>query len=373
VETLAELPGADRPARWLIESAPSKEARQTAELLRLRLAGGLPGVVGDWASVPHEVTTIRELDPLRWTPFGGAASTKDLGTQAARLGEGPDGGVLPQGTGRVCVLHDPHAAWLIGELTGTGVSLSGGGVAWLVERPGRGSEEHGRGWALWSTIEEFDDATKTAVVEKVKAKYATAGAVGGFLTGVLLFLVDAYADRVGTACAAEDAFWWLAIAMVTLGAGLNFLALFEYDRLLMPPRFWASRPSPSPSDRLGPRAARPGRLINLVPPLLRRHLDPTSSISREPLEPLPDGIVRRPPGGSPRQIVQSAQLIWSRFVATSGVLLFAGLAFFAAAITRPAGPVSVLVALIPLVGAILVGLVLFVAWRRYRPPIGSAD
>jgi hypothetical protein len=355
VETLAELPEGARPSGWLIESAPSSEARETAELLRVRLKTAPTGRVGDWPSVPESVAVLEDLDPLRWTPFGGEPSVTHLNEQVTRLNDWPEDASGGAGlAGRLCVLHDPHAAWVLRELAGSGVNLSPGGLAWLVERSSKRLWGRRPRWRLWSTIEEFDDATKTSVVEKVKTKYATAGAVGVFLTGVFLFLGGAYADRVDEAHAAEDAFWWLAMAMIAIGAGLNFLALFEYDRLLMPTRFWGPGRSPR-----GPEA-------------LRKIL-PADPLARDLLKPLPGGIVRRPPGGSPRLVIQSAQRVWSRFVAMSAVFLLVGLAFFAAAITRPTDGCSVLLALVPLVAAGFVGVGLVLVWRWFESPIGASD
>jgi hypothetical protein len=80
-------------------------------------------------------------------------------------------------------------------------------------------------------------------------------------------------------------------------------------------------------------------------------------------------VVARPPAGSARVTIESAQRIWRGLVVTSGVAFTAGLIAFGGAVVRPDHPFD----LIWLLPAALVPLVAGVAYFLARAPLGTSD
>ncbi len=327
VETLDELPGDEAPTCWWIVAAGSDEARATADVLRVQL--GVPALA-----------EIARLAPRAWSPFGGSDSEETLDdlTKALNASSGASSPV-----GLVLVLHEPQAAWLIRALSGRDVSLERAGIAWLVSdgvrRLRRGRR---RCWTVWSTIEPGEGSLE-AVVKKVEVKYRTAGALGAFLTALVTFLAARFSDRVGTAEDLEIGLWAGALACIGLGAVLNFVALFEYDRLQMPTRYWgAGAPREDPvfdPRRSGLRAFRRA------------------------------GVVARPPANAERVVVESSQRIWALLVVPPLLLLGLGLVLLAGAVAHPKG-VSDLAGIPIAVSVLAVGLA---AWWLARAPLGTSD
>jgi hypothetical protein len=91
---------------------------------------------------------------------------------------------------------------------------------------------------LW-TVSEDGEAESDAVRAKIKSKMTTAAALGTVIVGLTTFLLQNPLQR-------ETTMWhWLAFAAMSSSAALYFAALFLYDSLQMPTRFWASRFPPS--------------------------------------------------------------------------------------------------------------------------------
>jgi len=104
------------------------------------------------------------------------------------------------------------------------------GTVCLVSGPRAGTR-----WRLLWTLSEDDEKEADAIRAKIKSKMNTAGALGAVIVGLTTFLLQ---NSVKTE---PDVWQWLAFAALATSAGLYFAALFLYDTLQMPPRFWSSR------------------------------------------------------------------------------------------------------------------------------------
>lgn len=341
-ETLDELPTNEKPRAWSVIAAGSGEARQTADLVTAALGAG---------PSRHDA----HLRPSSWSPFGGEESLETL----RALGEELTARHPDRANGVVVVLHEPQAAWLTKRLSGRDISLEKSGLVWLVptrekrhghrwaawetslEKSGlswlvpAGRRLFGHRWAVWTTIEPGEEDALESVVKKVEVKYRTAGALGGFLTALVTFLGKAFSERIDDARALETGLWAGALGLIGLGAVLSFAALFEYDRLQMPTRYWGPG---LPKDR---------------PVVAGRH-------SR---------VVARPPANAARLVVESSQRVWNRLIVPSFGLLALGLVLFAGAIAGPEGPGDLWGIL---VAALLLGIGTF-AWFLARAPLGTSD
>ena len=140
---------------------------------------------------------------------------------------------------------------------------------------------------------------------------------------------------------------WLAFAALATSAGLYFAALFLYDTLQMPPRFWSSRFPSYPRNK--------SRLHAIWTRL--RHGHPS---------------VRRPPTSTARVLQASMVQVWVWIFTPATVLAGVGVACLALAATgdrHPVGlgPWQVLAAIVVLTAA--TGMWVF--WQR--PNLGASD
>jgi hypothetical protein len=339
-------------------SADSRIAKGTAEVV-LGCLAGLAKSSARTITLDDRVVAMTSVatHPTAWSPYGGAEAISQLDVVEDSI---ESDALLADAT--VIVLHDPQAAWLVHRLSGRDVPLGHGGCAWLVRHPTwrtRLRERLGlplRGWRVWTTIDNESPTLLRDARAKVEVKYKTVGALGAFLTAVLLFLGERFSDRLGDmdamdrndASNIEVTLWGIALFAVGLAALLNFAALFEYDRLLMPVRFWAARL---------PRKGWTGLLQH-------RRASRGTVQTRGPAD-----VVARPPAGSARVTIESAQRIWRGLVVTSGVAFTAGLIAFGGAVVRPDHPFD----LIWLLPAALVPLVAGVAYFLARAPLGTSD
>lgn len=152
---------------------------------------------------------------------------------------------------RLFVGNDPVVSMIAGQLAGP-IALAHGELACL-RRKKRRLPGRPRYRLLW-TAAAHDEEDLEAIQGKVKSKISTAGALGTVLTGLLVFLLK---DGVE-----EMTRWSWPALLAFLGAALlYFVALFYYDSLSMPSRFWAPSPrlitgrSASLVERLGGRMA----------------------------------------------------------------------------------------------------------------------
>ena len=190
--------------------------------------------------------------------------------------------------------NDPLIGWLVGRLTGHATAIGRGELVCLVDERSPSGK-----WRLLWTVSEDGEAESDAVRAKIKSKMTTAAALGTVIVGLTTFLLQNPLQK-------EPTIWhWMAFAAMTSSAALYFAALFLYDSLQMPPRFWASRcPSSSPQ-RLRMRSGVWARLQHGRPSL------------------------QRPPTSTARLLQTSMMRIWSwiftpaTFLAGVGIVLLA--------------------------------------------------
>jgi hypothetical protein len=232
--------------------------------------------------------------------------------------------------------NDPLLGWLATQLTRTPTPVARGELVCLRQRT------PGSRWKLLWTIAVEDEGEEGAVRAKIKSKMTTATGLGTVIVGLTTFLLQtALGDQ-------PSLFEWLAVAALGTSAVLYFAALFLYDSLQMPPRFWASG-FPDPSER-SPVSRAWSRL---------RYGKPG---------------VRRPPTSSARLLQASMVQIWT-WVFTPATL-FAGAGVSSLALSTVPGatqdelslPVGLVAAVIAMIAAAVAA---WVAWQR--PNLGSSD
>jgi hypothetical protein len=171
----------------------------------------------------------------------------------------------------------------------------------------------------------------------------TAGALGTVIVGLTTFLLQNTLQK-------EPAAWhWLAFAALGASAALYFAALFLYDTLQMPTRFWASYIPSATASRTAPKRAW-ARL---------RHGKP---------------VLQRPPSSTARVLQTNMVQIWSWIFTPATILAGVGVALFALGATingrddiLDVQPWHVLVAIAGLTTLVAA----WVAWQR--PRLGASD
>jgi hypothetical protein len=232
--------------------------------------------------------------------------------------------------------NDPLIGWAASKLTGRGTPVARGELICLVSERRPGTR-----WRLLWTLSEDGEAEAEAIRTKIKSKMNTAGALGAVIVGLTTFLLQNSLQENPTA-------WqWLAFAALAVSAGLYFSALFLYDTLQMPSRFWSSR---FPS-----RSRNEGRFRAIVARLC--HGRPS---------------VARPPTSTARVLQASMVQVWVWIFTPATVLAGAGVACLALGASGHSDPVDlhpwqVLAAIFVL--AALAGI--WVAWQR--PNLGASD
>jgi len=269
-----------------IYDVDTRQSRETAEVLRAAL--------GERGWRPRDCS-IPTLSPSQ-IPTYGAGTDEGLARQLETvLGDKSESFVV--------VGHDPQTSWLAVEgLRGSsrGFSLISSELVWRARPVARSRYSplkllrgrFRRNVALEWVFSPSDPTSSDHVRKKIESKMNSAKVLGTFLTALLTFVAGAVLREDDP----DD--WFLRLSSVGLGflglAIVLFLALYRYDSLLMPTRFWGSRPGAS----------------------------------------LP-GYVRRPPAPDVWVLTQSMVRIWNRVftpaVASAGV----GVALVIAGFTEP--------------------------------------
>jgi MFS family permease len=199
----------------------------------------------------------------------------------------------------------------------------------------------GTRWRLLWTLSEDGESEAETIRAKIKSKMNTAGALGAVIVGLTTFLLQNSLQK-------EPTLWqWLAFAALAASASLYFAALFLYDTLQMPPRFWSNRfPSRPPNE---------GRLHAISARL--RHGRPS---------------VARPPTSTARVLQASMVQVWNWIFTPATVLAGVGVACLAFGASTDSDPVrlhpwQILSAIVVL--AAVAGT--WVAWQR--PNLGASD
>jgi hypothetical protein len=200
-------------------------------------------------------------------------------------------------------------------------------------------------WRLLGTISEDREAEAEAIRAKIKSKMTTAGALGTVIVGLMTFLLQDALQK-------QPAVWhWLAFAALGASAALYFAALFLYDTLQMPARFWASYFPPGTGT---PTVAGPGRAWARL-----RHGRPA---------------LRRPPSSTARVLQTSMVQIWGRIFTPATILAGVGVALFAVGATANGREDILNVQQWHVLVAIAGLTTLVAAWVAWqRPNLGASD
>ena len=308
-EALDDRPQGSRITIGGTWSSPEPEPAATALILTRELAIGRPD-------------PIEDLAPGSFPRGGGSRSAKVLTTLTDRIETltcaHPANALLLVG-------HEPQMGWIANRLTGVRIPIDRGELICLCQVAGR------PGWHLLWTIHPDDKQAVSDIREKIKSKMDTAKVMGGFITGLVTFVLTQFLQRPDV----NTATLFLRVATVGLllaAAALFFASLFHYDTLLMPSRFWGSR----------------------APAAEKTH---------------PTWLVSRPPSSSAWVLYQNMMRIWNRTFVPATVLVGLAVILLAQASLRPDSPRDWWV-----LPAAVVELALVMAWTRVnRPRLGTQD
>ncbi|HEX6677314.1 MAG TPA: hypothetical protein VF486_20085 [Actinomycetes bacterium] len=255
--------------------------------------------------------------------------------------------------------NSPQVEWIAEELLERPVAIGRGEIVCI------GKPRRRRPWAprrrrdlLW-TIGPDETSAIDDLLGKIHSKMDTAKFLGTFITALVTFVLGKRFDATrATAGAAvelpriQGGLWAVTIAALGIAALLCYAAVFYYDTLLMPRRFWAPSARPGWFQRHS-RFARAAR---------QRGSEPTTR---------PWWLVQRPPSSAAWVLQQNMMRIWSRLVLVAMWTLGIALAAFAVlvlATPTALGNLGPTVLLIAAVGALAIGYVV-----TLRPRLGVED
>lgn len=244
--------------------------------------------------------------------------------------------------------NDPFVGWIASELASIRlgpstvwrrrIPIARGEMICLSHRPSASRDQHSvGGWRLEWNLAPNDQREEQGIREKIKSKMTTATALGTVIVALTTFLLQ-------NALRDEPSAWeWLAVAALGASTALYFSALFLYDTLQMPTRFWGSSLSVGK---------------NRVRTRLRRGTP----------------VIRRPPSSTARVLQASMVRIWNWIFKPATILAGAGVIFLALGASSGAGawtldwPLWLLGSAIAALGLLVA---LWVAW--HRPHLGASD
>jgi hypothetical protein len=286
------------------------------------------------------------IQPERIPPVNPDRAAIVKAARALRLATGHhrDQGLL------LVVGNSPQVEWIAEELLGRPVAIGRGEIICI------GNAARRRRWSvrrhrdvLW-TIGPSERATIDDLREKIRSKMDTAKFLGTFITALVTFVLgkrfDATKSSMGTPVdlpAMQDELWVATIAALGVAALLCYAAVFYYDSLLMPTRFWAP-------------SARPGWF---------KRWRPSDKASRT------WWLAQRPPSSPAWVLQQNMMRIWSRLVVVAMWVVGIALSTFAVlvlAMPQGFGDLSSPFLVIAAVGILAVGYV-----TMLKPRLGVED
>jgi hypothetical protein len=293
------------------------------------------------------------LLPHRLYPISKAARCVDLAVKRLRGGANA---VLVVG-------HQPQMGCLSSHLSGhrpgwrnRAVPLAASEVVCL--RLEKTRDGLWRGPLCWTLVPDDRNALD-AVSDKVKGKMESAKLLSAVITLALTALLGVLLDTnrwtgLGTPKASlaglsysGQAAIQVAFVLLLTALALYLLTMYSYDRLLMPPRFWAKGP-----DRRRDAQATPSKRRQVRERLVNRRVQGS-------------WLPRRPPSSSAWVVFRNMQRIWFWLFTPANILVGLALAILAAALLRLQGWTWLPVALFALVTG---------AWGWwFRPVLGSED
>jgi hypothetical protein len=313
--------------------------------------------------VPYE--SWDELLPNQLYQTKSGAATR-IDKEVEQLGNGSKNAVLVVG-------HQPQMGWLSSYLSRRRRSSWRSGA--LPMAPSeviclrlQQTKNGWRGRLCWQLVPD-DSKALDAVADKVKGKMESAKLLSAVITlalaallGVLLDtshwtgLASPKASLAGLSYNGQAAIK-VAFVLLLAALALYLLTMYYYDRLLMPPRFWAERPDRSD-------VAAPNVSQDSTAQVYQRD-DERRSVRNWLVEARRAGLPRRPPSSSAWVVFRNMQRTWFWLFTPGNVLVGLALAILAAALLRLDGWVWAVVA----VFGLFVG---FWAWW-FRPILGSED
>jgi hypothetical protein len=305
--------------------ACSKDAKWTSDRLVEKVAidvSTVPVETKSWLGPPHG-------------PYGLPGDSQMIRDEIAVFfhGNGPTGA-----DALVLVGHEPALGWLLDGWTSSPVPppLASAEVACLVRQ-----SHTDDAWRLWWVLTPSAESAIPELREKISSKMTAVALLGGFALTVAVETV-LRVDDVGRHDASAGALTAVAAGLFGIAAILLIGALLAYDRLMMPPRFWSSRP--------------PGTAFRFRWP------------RQDATDPLGAVTAWRPPSSAAWVLYQESIRIWRWFVHSALVVLALGVGCVTIAVALPWGwlDISTVVALVA-VGALALGVAF------HRPVIGVSD
>jgi hypothetical protein len=243
--------------------------------------------------------------------------------------------------------NDPFVGWVARGLTGRDTALARGELLCLRRRPEPCS------WRVLWNIAVEPTPLAAELREKIKSKMDSAKALGAVVVALLTYLLTRGRTDL------PSGWTWAAVAVLGLAAWFYFAALFLYDSLLMPPRFWGNRL----------RGLEPTGGANWLRRIRRRW-------GQGPR------VVQRPPASTERLLHDAMIHVWTWVFQPATWLVGAGVVLLAAAaaergaaqptapdLAQPTAPGPWAVLLVT--AGLAVFAVIYVLW--HRPRLGASD
>lgn len=230
-------------------------------------------------------------------------------------------------TAAMIVGHQPNIGLFIKKQTGVSCPLGLSESALI---------ELGKDPRLLWVIGDEDSGLVTSIKDKIKVKNTTLQFFAGFIVVLIGFSFVAVGSKDAMEVMLRPTWMYLSLAFNVLSLALTTIAIFAFDVLLMPSRYWSE----------GPSGSSPGLLLRL-----RRFVFGTD--------------LERPPSPIHWVLFRNIGVIWKGAFLPAVVFLFLGLFLAVGALLENLVAYSIL--------AVLSAVFLYVVWRVLAPRLGVED
>ncbi len=230
--------------------------------------------------------------------------------------------------------HQPLLGWIAYHLTKKSIPISRSELICLASRNSAWHNLLGiNSWHLLWSISEEDNKTMEELRAKIKSKMYVAELLGALIVPVLGLILGFLLDpekfsKLNEQSTSKGAIF-ISAGLFFISIGLYMATMYEYDRLLMPTRFWGEKPLP------------------------------------KKIKKRPKWLVWRPPSSAAWVLYQNMIRIWNYMFIPATFAVIGGLISLAYAVFRPSWIFMVLASMV----IILFGFY----YQHFRAKIGTED
>ena len=319
-DTLANQPGTRQIKIGCIWHSPSYHVKQDVGILLKTFEEN------GFRFSQSQVGEKPEMSPEQFWPAKGSDATNEFRNNIRDLH-------LDENNALLIVGHQPQLGWIADVLLDSPLPISRSEIVCLAKDSKFISLT--RRWRLLWTIAPSDIQTLVELREKIKSKMDVAKTLGSFILAIIAIALNSLLDPKRIDALTEKTVGspyplvsvYLATASFFLASVLYLATIYAYDRLLMPPRFWAE------VERKGGRT----------------------------------WLVERPPSSNVWVLYQNMMRVWNWMFTPATYCVLFGLVAIGYAVFKPKPLLYFIIAIVALT------VICILYYRHFRPTLGTED